>query len=126
MEAHATFGDWDGYCRTVSASTPRCAPPWCTDWSTTEPQGRPYPGGVTTMASPRTAIAVNAAPSWLVWIFRVNLIVQVGIVVTGGLVRLTGSAPRLPDLARSVDGSWSPPHGRKRPGTSTSDSATAL
>ena len=36
------------------------------------------------MASPRTAIAVNAAPSWLVWIFRVNLIVQVGIVVTGG------------------------------------------
>ena len=60
------------------------------------------------MAPPRTAIAVNAAPSWLVWIFRVNLIVQVGIVVTGGLVRLTGSGLGCPTWPECVDGSLVP------------------
>ncbi len=42
------------------------------------------------------------------WIFRVNLIVQVGIVVTGGLVRLTGSGLGCPTWPECVDGSVLP------------------
>lgn len=61
----------------------------------------------TTAASP-THTTTAAAPRWLVNIFRVNLIVQIGIVVTGGLVRLTGSGLGCPTWPECVDGSVLP------------------
>lgn len=61
----------------------------------------------TTTAAPATGVD-NAAPAWLVNIFRVNLGVQVGIVVTGGLVRLTGSGLGCPTWPECVDGSLVP------------------
>jgi heme a synthase len=48
------------------------------------------------------------APTWLVNIFRVNLVVQIGIIVTGGLVRLTGSGLGCPTWPECVDGSLVP------------------
>jgi cytochrome c oxidase assembly protein subunit 15 len=48
------------------------------------------------------------APRWLLNIFRANLIAQVGIVVTGGLVRLTGSGLGCPTWPECVDGSLVP------------------
>ncbi|MFN8126394.1 MAG: COX15/CtaA family protein [Candidatus Nanopelagicales bacterium] len=62
-----------------------------------------------TTTSPRlSTTTANPAPTWLLWIFRVNLIVQVGIVVTGGLVRLTGSGLGCPTWPECVDGSLVP------------------
>ncbi len=50
----------------------------------------------------------EAAPVWLQRIFLANLIAQVGIVVTGGLVRLTGSGLGCPTWPECVDGSIAP------------------
>jgi heme a synthase len=50
----------------------------------------------------------RSAPTWLVWTFRANLIAQVAIVVTGGLVRLTGSGLGCPTWPQCVDGSLVP------------------
>lgn len=60
------------------------------------------------MTTPQSATASSAAPRWLVNIFRINLIVQIGIVVTGGLVRLTGSGLGCPTWPECVDGSLVP------------------
>lgn len=59
------------------------------------------------MTPPATATS-GAAPRWLLNIFRANLVAQVGIVVTGGLVRLTGSGLGCPTWPECVDGSLVP------------------
>jgi cytochrome c oxidase assembly protein subunit 15 len=59
----------------------------------------------------RAALHSDAAPSWLQRIFLANLVAQIGIVVTGGLVRLTGSGLGCPTWPECVDGSLAPtPH----------------
>ncbi len=60
------------------------------------------------MAAHSTTRQSLAAPRWLVNIFRANLIVQIGIIVTGGLVRLTGSGLGCPTWPQCVDGSLVP------------------
>ena len=49
-----------------------------------------------------------AAPRWLRAIFMANLIAQMGIVVTGGIVRLTGSGLGCPTWPECVEGSYTP------------------
>lgn len=73
----------------------------------------PYPGTVS--ASATSDLDANpasppsgVAPLWLINIFRANLVAQVGIVVTGGLVRLTGSGLGCPTWPQCVDGSLVP------------------
>lgn len=51
---------------------------------------------------------LGAAPDWLRWVYRANLIAQVGIVLTGGLVRVTGSGLGCPTWPECVDGSITP------------------
>lgn len=71
--------------------------------------------------APRTLAAVvvsaegisgNAAPAvaarWLRPVLLTNLIAQIGIVVTGGLVRLTGSGLGCPSWPECVPGSYTP------------------
>jgi len=48
------------------------------------------------------------ANTWLVAILRVLLIFQVGIVLTGGVVRLTGSGLGCPTWPKCVEGSYTP------------------
>ncbi len=48
------------------------------------------------------------APSWLRRIFWANLVAQVGIVITGGIVRVTGSGLGCPTWPECVDGSITP------------------
>lgn len=48
------------------------------------------------------------APTWLQRIFWANLIAQVGIVVTGGIVRVTGSGLGCPTWPECVEGSITP------------------
>lgn len=48
------------------------------------------------------------APTWLQRIFWANLIAQVGIVITGGIVRVTGSGLGCPTWPQCVDGSITP------------------
>jgi cytochrome c oxidase assembly protein subunit 15 len=50
----------------------------------------------------------GVAPLWLVNILRANLVAQIGIVVTGGLVRLTGSGLGCPTWPECADGSLIP------------------
>lgn len=50
----------------------------------------------------------DTAPRWLRRVFVANLVAQVGIVVTGGLVRLTGSGLGCPTWPECVDGSLVP------------------
>lgn len=50
----------------------------------------------------------RAAPRWLQRIFWANLIAQVGIVITGGVVRVTGSGLGCPTWPECVDGSITP------------------
>ncbi len=52
--------------------------------------------------------ASNVAPTWLRAIFIANLVAQTGIVVTGGLVRLTGSGLGCPTWPRCTPGSYVP------------------
>ena len=49
-----------------------------------------------------------AAPRWLRGIFLANLIAQMAIVVTGGIVRLTGSGLGCPTWPECVEGSYTP------------------
>ena len=49
-----------------------------------------------------------AAHPWLRRLFWLNLVVEVGIVVTGGLVRLTGSGLGCPTWPQCVPGSFTP------------------
>lgn len=48
------------------------------------------------------------APRWLRAIFMANLAAQIGIVVTGGIVRLTGSGLGCPTWPECVEGSYIP------------------
>ncbi|WP_435198622.1 COX15/CtaA family protein [Janibacter sp. GS2] len=50
----------------------------------------------------------SAARTWLPRILLLNLVVQIGIVVTGGLVRLTGSGLGCPTWPQCVPGSYVP------------------
>lgn len=69
---------------------------------------------MTAAPAPTTATAVAAAGSEAAWVRRillVNLVVEVLIVVTGGLVRLTGSGLGCPTWPECVPGSYTPvPH----------------
>jgi cytochrome c oxidase assembly protein subunit 15 len=57
---------------------------------------------------PLTPVSVNP---WLRRVLLVNLILEIGIVVTGGLVRLTGSGLGCPTWPQCVPGSFTPiPH----------------
>jgi cytochrome c oxidase assembly protein subunit 15 len=65
----------------------------------------PAPTSATAVAEPTTGAA------WLPRILLVNLVVEVLIVVTGGLVRLTGSGLGCPSWPECVPGSYTPvPH----------------
>ncbi|ROP45454.1 cytochrome c oxidase assembly protein subunit 15 [Pseudokineococcus lusitanus] len=75
----------------------------------------PYPGRVTSSPPLATAgrpagtgPARSAAPRWVVVPLVVNLVAQVGIVVTGGAVRLTGSGLGCPTWPHCVAGSYTP------------------
>ena len=63
-----------------------------------------------TTTSPRTTTtpAPSRAARWLSPVLLANLVAQVGIVVTGGLVRLTGSGLGCPTWPECVDGSIAP------------------
>lgn len=50
----------------------------------------------------------GAAPRWLRGIFIANLVAQIGIVVTGGIVRLTGSGLGCPTWPECAEGSYIP------------------
>ncbi len=56
--------------------------------------GAPAPGG--------------AAPRWLTWIFLANLVAQTAIILTGGLVRVTGSGLGCPTWPQCTEGSLVP------------------
>jgi heme a synthase len=64
-----------------------------------------------TTTSPRTTTpppAPTRSSRWLSPVLLANLVAQVGIVVTGGLVRLTGSGLGCPTWPQCVDGSIAP------------------
>ncbi len=50
----------------------------------------------------------TSAPVWLQRVFWANLVAQVGIVITGGIVRVTGSGLGCPTWPECVDGSITP------------------
>ncbi len=52
--------------------------------------------------------AARTVPRWLRGIFILNLVAQIGIVVTGGIVRLTGSGLGCPTWPECVEGSYVP------------------
>ena len=59
----------------------------------------------------RDGPAIRATSPWLRRVLLVNLILEIGIVVTGGLVRLTGSWLGCPTWPQCVPGSFTPvPH----------------
>lgn len=64
--------------------------------------------GVTTATPPPTVPAPGIAPAWLRRIFWANLVVQTGIILTGGLVRLTGSGLGCPTWPQCAPGSYVP------------------
>ena len=73
----------------------------------------PYPRGVATAAPapPRPTPLATPGSAWLPRILLLNLVVEVLIVVTGGLVRLTGSGLGCPTWPQCVPGSYTPvPH----------------
>jgi cytochrome c oxidase assembly protein subunit 15 len=51
---------------------------------------------------------VGVLPRWARWALLANLVAEVGIVVTGGLVRLTGSGLGCPTWPQCVPGSYTP------------------
>ena len=62
-----------------------------------------------TQEADRIATAPSGrAPRWLRAIFIANLVAQIGIVVTGGVVRLTGSGLGCPTWPECVEGSYVP------------------
>ncbi len=58
--------------------------------------------------TPKTPGGAGRAPSWLRAIFIANLVAQTGIVLTGGLVRLTGSGLGCPTWPQCAPGSYVP------------------
>ncbi len=65
----------------------------------------PYPSGVLTVQALRPPATDHG---WLRRVVLANLVVQVGVVVTGGLVRLTGSGLGCPTWPQCVPGSFTP------------------
>jgi len=63
---------------------------------------------VDTAADPVDLSVAGVAPRWLRAIFWANLVAQVGIVITGGIVRVTGSGLGCPTWPECVDGSITP------------------
>lgn len=59
-------------------------------------------------AQPLTQPESRPVHPWLARLFMLNLIVEIGIVVTGGLVRLTGSGLGCPTWPQCVPGSYTP------------------
>ena len=57
---------------------------------------------------PPTHLTDGRAPRWLRGIFIANLVAQIGIVVTGGIVRLTGSGLGCPTWPECAEGSYIP------------------
>jgi cytochrome c oxidase assembly protein subunit 15 len=51
---------------------------------------------------------IGAAPRWLRGVFWANLVAQIGIVITGGIVRVTGSGLGCPTWPECVEGSITP------------------
>ncbi|MEP7368614.1 MAG: COX15/CtaA family protein [Dermatophilaceae bacterium] len=70
----------------------------------------PNPGQTPTEPNtyPRGVSLTGAANPWLRRVLLANLILEVGIVVTGGLVRLTGSGLGCPTWPQCVPGSFTP------------------
>jgi len=63
---------------------------------------------VETAPDPVDLPLTGTAPSWLRGVFWANLVAQVGIVITGGIVRVTGSGLGCPTWPECVDGSITP------------------
>jgi cytochrome c oxidase assembly protein subunit 15 len=63
---------------------------------------------VDTAVESSRAPASAPAPRWLVNLYRANLVAQVGIVITGGVVRVTGSGLGCPTWPECVQGSITP------------------
>ena len=61
-----------------------------------------------TAPEPVDIATTGVAPRWLQQIFWANLIAQVGIVITGGIVRVTSSGLGCPTWPECVDGSITP------------------
>lgn len=59
-------------------------------------------------ASVPAGVPASGLPPWARWALVANLVAQVGIVVTGGLVRLTGSGLGCPTWPQCVPGSYVP------------------
>lgn len=59
-------------------------------------------------ASPTREPEARPVNPWLARLFLLNLVVEIGIVVTGGLVRLTGSGLGCPTWPQCVPGSYTP------------------
>jgi len=58
---------------------------------------------------PRTrGVRSSGLPRWARWVLVANLVTEIGIVVTGGLVRLTGSGLGCPTWPQCVPGSYTP------------------
>ena len=58
---------------------------------------------------PRTrGVPSPGLPRWARWVLVANLVTEIGIVVTGGLVRLTGSGLGCPTWPQCVPGSYTP------------------
>ncbi len=53
-------------------------------------------------------LAAPGLPRWARWVLVANLVTEIGIVVTGGLVRLTGSGLGCPTWPQCVPGSYTP------------------
>src|SRR5215207_6002165 len=69
---------------------------------------RPYARGVTAAPPVPAGPRVRARRPWLPRILVTNLVLEVMIVVTGGLVRLTGSGLGCPSWPQCVPGSYVP------------------
>ncbi|MFM9134099.1 MAG: COX15/CtaA family protein [bacterium] len=61
-----------------------------------------------TRVQPEATVEPGPAPRWLRGIFLANLLAQAGIVVTGAIVRLTGSGLGCPTWPECVEGSYVP------------------
>ncbi len=62
----------------------------------------------TSTNSPAAAVSSRGGSRWLAPILLANLVAEIGIVVTGGLVRVTGSGLGCPTWPECVDGSITP------------------
>jgi heme a synthase len=63
---------------------------------------------MTTLAAPSTPTSHHPIPTWGRRVFKANLVAQVGIVLTGGAVRLTGSGLGCPTWPQCMPGSFTP------------------